>query len=164
MDVWHALLEIGACEKISGEEMKLLKTAALFHDSGFIITYRGHENASCNIVEECLPQFDYNAYQISRIKGMIMATRLPQDPQNHLEEILCDADLDYLGRKDFYAIADTLYQEFLHHGIVDDPESWNRLQLSFLEKHQYFTEFSTKYRKPLKNRHMEEIRKMVGKY
>ena len=28
-----------------------------------------------------------------------MATKLPPKPTNKLEEIMCDADLDYLGQK-----------------------------------------------------------------
>ena len=33
------------------------------------------------------------------------ATKIPQTPLTKLEEIICDADLDYLGREDFFEIS-----------------------------------------------------------
>ena len=47
-----------------------------------------------------------------------MATEIPQNPKTHLEMIMCDADLDYLGRYDFETISNNLYTEFLDFGFV----------------------------------------------
>jgi uncharacterized protein len=87
--------------------MTLLKTACLFHDIGFTISGQDHEERGCEIAEEVLPDLNYDSDQINRIKGMIMATKIPQTPNNKLEQIICDADLDYLGRDDFFSIGDT---------------------------------------------------------
>lgn len=70
-------------EGISTENTELLKIAALFHDSGFIVKADGHELISCGFAEEYLPDFGYSFNQIEKIKGMIMATRIPQTPKNH---------------------------------------------------------------------------------
>src|SRR5215217_376820 len=117
-DVYGAVESIGKKEGIKGEAMKLLLTAALFHDSGFLKGPKDHEKVSCDIAREHLPEFGYNAEQIETICGMIMATRIPQTPHNLLEQIICDADLDYLGRDDFFTIGNKLFDELSIYGII----------------------------------------------
>ena len=101
-DVCQATEEIAGKEGIAGEDLTLLLTAALFHDSGFLFGAAEHEKKSCDIARQHLPEFDYTGDQIEKICGMIMATRIPQTPHNLLEQIIADADLDYLGRDDFF--------------------------------------------------------------
>lgn len=137
----HAL-EIAAAENITGEELDILSTAALFHDAGFIEKYTGHEEVSCRIAKKYLPQFDYSAKEIEEICELIIATKIPQTPKNRLAEILCDADLYYLGTDDYGIIAKKLYSEFLKQGLVKDRMDWQRHQIAFLESHQYFTEIA----------------------
>jgi len=139
LDVYTAAENLSDLEKISSLQKELLLTAALFHDSGFIIGPNSHEAESCRIAEAYLPAYDYNINDLEAIKGMIMATKLPQLPQNLPEQILADADLDYLGRDDFFPISEGLYQEFLRSGVVKNYDDWNKLQVSFFENHHYFT-------------------------
>ena len=56
----------------------LLKTACLFHDTGMMVTYRGHEEASVIICRDTLPGFSYTPEQIEAVEGMIITTKLPQ--------------------------------------------------------------------------------------
>jgi len=139
LDVYAAAENLCNLEMINPHQRELVLTAALFHDSGFIIGPNGHEQESCGLAEQYLPSFGYNVDQLQTIKGMIMATKLPQAPKNLLEEIIADADLDYLGRDDFFPISETLYHEFLLIGIVGNYDDWNKLQVSFFENHHYFT-------------------------
>ncbi|MES2371178.1 MAG: YitT family protein [Bacteroidota bacterium] len=132
-------LEIAALEGIGGEDLDLLSTAALFHDAGFIKKYTGHEEVSCEMAKQFLPQFDYSDAQVERICGLIMATRIPQTPQDRLAEILCDADLYYIGTDDYGIMAEKLYPEFLKEGIANNKMEWQRQQIEFLESHTYFT-------------------------
>ncbi|MBX9449989.1 MAG: phosphohydrolase [Taibaiella sp.] len=134
-----AVREIAEAEQVSGEDLTLLTTAALFHDTGFLFGSKDHEARSCEIAQEYLPAYGYSQEQIDKIKGMIMATKIPQTPQNHLEEILADADLDYLGRDDFFTIGNRLYEELAMFGILNSERDWNLLQEKFLENHNYFT-------------------------
>ena len=131
--------QLAASESISGEDLDILSTAALFHDAGFIEKYTGHEEVSCQYVRQFLPQFDYSAVQIERVCELIMATKVPQTPKNHLAKILCDADLYYLGTDDYGVVAEKLYPEFLKEGIANDKMEWQRQQIAFLESHTYFT-------------------------
>ncbi len=149
-DVFAAAENIAGLEKITGEDLTLLLTAVLFHDSGFIESQKDHERLSCEIAQEYLPQFDYTPGQIDCVCGMIMATQIPQSPKNKLEEIICDADLDYLGRDDFFKIGDSLYSELRMYGILNNELEWNKLQVKFLENHHYFTPSAKKLRKEKK--------------
>ncbi len=162
IDVTVQVELIGRGEQISDEELLLLKTAALFHDTGFTRTYKDHEEAGVAISKEILPQFDYTEEQIERISALIMVTKLPPRPKNLLEQIICDADLDYLGRVDFIPVSGNLFRELTEHKIIEnDINKWNQIQISFIEKHQYFTETAKKFRDVNKNIQLEAIRKLV---
>jgi uncharacterized membrane-anchored protein YitT (DUF2179 family)/predicted metal-dependent HD superfamily phosphohydrolase len=132
-------LEIAASESVHGHELDLLRTAALFHDAGFIEKYAGHEEVSCLMARGFLPQFEYSDQEVESVCELIMATRMPQAPGSHLAEILCDADLYYLGTDEYGSLAEKLYPEFLDQGFVKNKMEWQRQQVSFLEKHRYFT-------------------------
>ena len=142
----------------------MLKTAALFHDAGFVINNKNHEELGCKIVREHLPKYDYSQEQIEQICSMIMSTKIPQSPKNVLEQIICDADLDYLGRDDFYKIGQTLFNEFISYNVVKGEKEWNRLQVRFLESHCFFTPTNLKRRLPKKLQHLEELKIIVSKY
>jgi uncharacterized protein len=159
LDVVHACAEIAALEGIIDEEsLQLLRTAAFYHDSGFLTTYHGHEEAGCAIAREVLPGFSYSEAQIEIICGMIMATKIPQTPENALEMILCDADLDYLGRDDFEGIAATLFEELKVRDMVEDIPAWDAVQVKFLEAHSYWTASERKRRDAAKRRHLQHLK------
>jgi hypothetical protein len=87
-----------------------------------------------------------------------MATKIPQKPLNKLEEIIADADLDYLGRNDFFAIGDQLFNELQARKVVDNVFDWDQIQIKFLENHQYFTKTSQKSRAMQKEKHLQLIK------
>lgn len=142
----HTLSVISSVEHIamaeaivSSEEITMLKTAALFHDLGFLIEEQDHEQHSCDMAKKYLPYFDYKNHEIEQICRMIMATKMPQKPLDRLSEILCDADLYYLGTKQYYDRADSLHTEFMNGGHSLTKEEWNLMQYNFLSNHHYFT-------------------------
>ncbi len=161
-DVLKAVINLGKREKVNGDNLIMLKTAALFHDSGFLFGAKGHEENSCKIAKELLPNFKYSNNQIERICEMIMATKIPQSPKNHLEEILADADLDYLGRDDFFEISNRFFEELTTVGIITNENDWNMLQVNFIEKHNYFTKAANKLRKQKKEGHLAIIKSKLS--
>ena len=164
IDVTTQVEIIGRHEGISDEEMLLLKTAALFHDTGFTRTYKDHEEAGCVIAREYLPKYDYTPEQIDFICNLIMKTKLPPKPVALLEQIICDADLDYLGRADFIPVSGNLYRELRERGAIeDDIDKWNMMQIKFIEGHQYFTNSAKQMRDVNKNNQLEAIRRLVEK-
>ena len=164
LDVFYTIEELCYLEKVSPYEELLLKTAALFHDSGFTINNKEHEMLGCQIARQHLPAYGYTPTEVDRICGMIMATKIPQDPQNYLEEIMCDADLDYLGRDDFYDIGSTLFEELKAYNVLKTEEAWNRLQVNFLEKHAFFTRTNKRRRAPKKQQYLKELKVIVDSY
>mgnify|MGYP006205571307 CR=1 FL=1 len=104
---------------LDANDFLLIKLAALYHDTGFLEVYKGHEEVSCVKATRELTAVGLGDAAIQRICGMIMATKIPQQPHNLLEQILADADLDYLGRTDFFPISNKLRTEFIDHKIVN---------------------------------------------
>lgn len=162
LDVLTQCRIIAAEEHITANDLYLLQISALYHDTGFIHNYNNHEEKSCELARRELPGFGLTPDDIDKVCGMIMATKIPQNPTNILEQIICDADLDYLGRPDFYTIGNGLYKEFLHQGTVKDELSWNQLQIRFLENHHYFTNTSKAKREKAKQQHLDEIKEKVA--
>jgi predicted Zn-ribbon and HTH transcriptional regulator len=157
-DVYKAVETIAAGEDIRNEDLKLLLTAAAYHDCGFLETREGHEMVSCRIARETLPNYDYSEDQIKNICGMITATHLPQSPKNHLECILADADLDYLGREDFFLLSERLYREVKNCGELINDDEWNHVQVDFMLNHHYFTQTSINLRADQKQVNLDKIK------
>ncbi|MGH2565985.1 MAG: HD domain-containing protein, partial [Ginsengibacter sp.] len=162
LDVLGAALKIAEAEKLSEHEIKLLRIAALFHDAGFTRVYKNHEEKGCQMVKDILPSFGYAEEEITIICGMIMATKIPQSPKTKLEKIICDADLDYLGRNDFHRISNTLFEEMKIYVHVHDEKQWNIIQKNFLEKHHYYTQYGIINREPKKQKHLKKIEKLIS--
>lgn len=138
-DVLSGAEMLAKSEKISGEDLIILKTAALFHDSGFLETYSDHEEISCDMARKWLPRFGYSKEQIEQICQLILATKIPQAPRNRLAQILCDADLYYLGTERYFIGANNLYKELHEAGLVKSREEWSKEEIKFVEAHHYFT-------------------------
>jgi uncharacterized protein len=158
-DVMNAAMQIVQTENLTTEEINLLRIAVAFHDAGFIYVYKDHEEKGCEIAKEILPSFGLSEKQIKNICGMIMATKVPQKPKTKLEEIIGDADLDYLGRNDVYPIAQSLFDELKVYAGLTDEKKWNDIQIGFLKNHEYHTGYSRRLRKPGKQKYLEELLK-----
>lgn len=165
LDVLKMASELCDSEGVDGREKVLVKTAALFHDSGFVKNqHAGHEAEGCLLVREHLPQFGYTETDIEQICEMIMATKIPQSPKTLLDRILCDADLDYLGREDFFVIGGTLFEELQQYHLIGDEQAWNKLQVSFLGAHRFHTQTNQAVREPVKRRYLEDLQDLVATY
>lgn len=161
IDVVNQAELIGLGEGLDDSDILLLKTAALFHDSGLIVGFDNHEFYSTQIAREILPKWHYTDEQINKICDIIMATKLPPNPQNLLEKVICDADLDYLGRADFIPISNNLYEELRALGKDIDINTWNKKQVAFLSSHQYFTTTAQKIREEAKEIQIERLKKLI---
>jgi len=157
-DVMQAADLLAIAENITAADKSLLAAAALLHDTGFLTGRENHEESSCNIARYYLPVYGYSPEEIAIICGLIMATRLPQSPNSKLAEILCDADLDYLGRDDFFALSNRLFDELKNESLVQDEGQWNRQQADFMAGHSYFTKTAINLRQPQKERYIDLIK------
>jgi adenylate cyclase len=161
VDVVTEVELIGWAEGCTDDEILILKTAGLFHDAGHTISYKDHEERGCEIARDFLPKYGYSQEQIDRICFIIMATKLPPRPTNLLENIICDSDLDYLGRSDFIPVSNTLYQELSDRNMIGTLNEWNKMQIKFLSGHQYFTDTAQHLREVNKLTQIERIRALI---
>jgi HD superfamily phosphodiesterase len=164
----HTKYVLLSCDKyikrmhISAGNAYLLRTAAIMHDTGYIWTFDTHEDESIKYARKLLPEWNYTNAEIEIIAGIIEATKIPQKPLNILEQIIGDADLDYLGTDFFYKIGNKLYNELLAYNKVTTEEQWDRIQVRFLQNHRFHTPFAKKYREPVKQKYLNEILEKWG--
>jgi uncharacterized protein len=159
-DVAVATERLAALEGVSGSALALLLTGAYFHDIGFTEQFNDHETASIRIATQVLPKFGYSPDEITIVRGLIEVTRIPQRPHTHLEEIISDADLDCLGREDFWTRSHALYDERKALNGANPPSepAWCQIQLQFLQSHGYFTPSARALRQANKHRYIAEMR------
>ncbi|MEO6188270.1 MAG: YitT family protein [Ginsengibacter sp.] len=138
-DVVQYASELSKLENVTGDDLVILKTAALFHDAGFLETYKSHEEISCMMAEKWLPGFEYSDGEIKQICSLIMATRMPPGAPNSLAAILCDANLYYLGTESYIEKANKLYKELHEAGMVKSRDQWRDIEIKFLQTHKFFT-------------------------
>ena len=162
LDVHQATLHLMEKENLDPGERPLLETAALYHDSGMISTYDGHEEAATHITREVLPSLGYSPSQIDRINRLILVTQHPQTSETLSEMILCDADLDYLGREDFLIGSLKLRLEWevhRHHQV--NLREWLLSEIDFLQNHVYLTGSGKRLREPGKQKNLLYLRQLI---
>lgn len=161
LDVLNVINQYIRRNKIDKTNTYLLKIAGLLHDIGFTAVRINHEEKSAEIAEALMLEFGFTTESIKIVQSLIIATKIPQTPKTELEKIICDSDLDYLGRKDFYEISNKLYKELHASSMVSNEIEWNKLQIKFLEDHKYHTEFAKKNRQAKKEKRILEIKKLI---
>lgn len=166
--VHHTLDALKTCKvylrhnQVNTHDAKLLRLGVLLHDIGFTETTHEHEQKGSEIAKRMLTDYGFPTEDIDVIVGLILTTKVPQNPKTLLEKIICDVDLDYLGRSDFYAISNQLFQELKALDVIDDFDEWNKLQIRFLEAHRYHTDFAIENRQPQKEQRIKELKKLVS--
>lgn len=161
LDVVRATEILCDLERLDDESTLLLKTAALMHDAGFIEKYDKNESVGARLAGEWLPQFGYNKQQIDEICKLILTTQSPRKPDGLFQKIMCDADLDYLGRNDFFTISQSLRQEWSEQGKSYSLNDWYELEKGFLENHFYYTDSAYGLRNKKKQENLEEIKQLL---
>jgi len=162
MDVIQATERIALAEGVDERSIMLLKIGALFHDTGYLYGHDQHELRSVEIFREQAIGYSIDENSLNTIEELILSTRVPQSPHNHLESILCDADLDYLGRRDFPVLSEFLYLELLSHKRVKDREEWNNRQLQFFESHTFYTQYARDHRSERKKQNLSDLKHRMG--
>lgn len=157
--VAHSLEVEEACLKICKNDIninkidiELLQIAALSHDIGHAEKRNGHEVLGCHFITNNLPNFGYSNTEIEQIKDLILATKFPHNPKSILEEIICDADLSYIGLGDYFEQSNRLKKELTeaYDHKFNNEVDWLLYQLDFLSNHKFFTEYAKNNFDPVK--------------
>jgi len=141
----HTVNVVNACsylaekEGLASDDKELLLVAAHFHDAGFLVRYQNNEHTGARIAAETLPKFGYDEDEIRVIKELIISTDTGIAPQGLMQEIIHDADLNYLGRPDYKKRSDDLRKEMARMGQEFSDRDWLELQYQFLKEFSYCT-------------------------
>ena len=149
---------IAISENISEHDRELLIAAAYFHDTGYIREYDKNEPIAARMAGRILKLIGYKPDEVEKVQKMILSTNLELEPRSHIEKILCDADLDHLGREDFFKLDGKLREGRRSRGIdVSDDANWYKGTLKILEKHHYYTESQKKLREKEKQKNIKRL-------
>lgn len=160
-DVMEAAMRLCELEKLDEEQSILVRTAALIHDTGFAEQYKRNEPIGAAFAEKWLPGFGYSHAQIKVVTELILATDITKQPEGPLQKILRDADLDYIGRHDFFSISQRLREELFQHGKSIKLVEWHLIEKDFLERHIYYTDSAYRLRNKGKHENLEEIKALL---
>jgi len=122
----HTLDVLNVCEqyirreKLGEQDRYMLRMGAIVHDMGFLIGPVNHEAVGAEMASVLMKDLGMKQDVIDEVKGLVMATKIPQTPLNDLQKIICDADLDYLGEMITQTISIKLFAElkayeYYHH-------------------------------------------------
>lgn len=153
---------IALSENISEHDRELVIAAAYFHDTGYIREYSKNEPIAARAAGRVLKLIGYRPDEIKKVQKMILATDLECEPQTHLEKILCDADLDHLGREDFFELDAKIREGRRERGLdVADDAKWYKATLEIIKTHPYHTESQKKLREKKKQANIKSLLKKL---
>lgn len=159
----HTLDVLNVCEQyirrlnLSEEQRYLLRIGAIVHDMGFLKGPANHEEVGSEMAAGIMQDLGMGESHINEVRGLVMATKIPQTPLNPLQMIICDADLDYLGREDYPEISQKLFEELKYMKVIETDEQWKNLQINFLKAHHFHTPFAIKNRQPQKQAWLNKL-------
>lgn len=154
--------EISSAEKIDLSELNLLVLAAYFHDVGHVKEAENHEKISCQYADDFLEKNGCNKENIKTVQNIIMTTVMPQNPQTELQRIICDADLAHLGKVSFGSQNEKLRREWSYYGNAEfSDREWFEMNIHFLERHSFHTEFAKKHFTNQKTENIEILKSLI---
>ncbi len=163
-NVVESVMEIGQAHALTESELEILQLAAWFHDTGYDQGPLGHEQRSALYAEEFLTEKNYPAEHVDQVKACILATKVPQQPENTLEGILCDADLSHIGKKSYWARTGKLRHEMaLNKNIIMSEYEWIEFELNFLREHSFHTKYASNLYESKKQKHMLQLYKQKSR-
>jgi predicted metal-dependent HD superfamily phosphohydrolase len=156
--------DIAIAENVSEHDRELLITAAYFHDTGYIREYDKNEPIAARMAGRILKLIGYKPNEIEMIQNMILSTDLAVEPKTHAEKILCDADLDHLGRPDFLEFDAKLREGRSNRGVdVSDDEKWYNGTLELLKNHKFYTEYQKNFKEKEKKKNIRRLSNKLKK-
>ncbi len=163
-EVVKAADEIADALGVNYQDKEALLIAAWFHDIGHIETCEGHEDVGIKLAQKFLQENNYSEAGINKVISLINATRMPRNPQNILDKIICDADLHHLGTNN-YEKRNQLYKNEIEalQGNIIKEEDWLQNNLEFLKYHKFYTDFAKQKYDTQKNINYIKTKKKLKK-
>ncbi|MCD4695706.1 MAG: DUF5706 domain-containing protein [Bacteroidales bacterium] len=151
------------CE-LDDDELNMVILCAWFHDVGYVESYDDHETHSAEIAAEFLKSNEISDEQIDLVKNCIYATRIPQNPQSKIAEVLCDADMLHLAGPDYYEHVDLMRNECKR---VEQKKlsknDFDNISVHFFGKHHYHTQYGKTVLQKGKEKNLAMIKENIEK-
>lgn len=163
-EVVEAVRKMAKYYQLNQTDTAIVVLSAYFHDLGYCKNGKeDHEARSAAYAEDFLKSKGLDENMINTLKGCILATRMPQNPKNILEEILCDADLFHLG-SDWFEMRNKLMRQEANAGGCDFSKGdWREDTIKFMENHKYHTEYAKRELEPKKQKNLQALKdKQLG--
>jgi hypothetical protein len=142
---------IGGHTGLSADEMNILRICALFHEVGYVNSYQKFNEESLSIASAFLAEHEVDQATTGHILKIIRATKRPQDPEDKIAAVLCDADLMYITTESGIEQLDLLYDETaLQIPDFEKRPVFERGCIAFFASHSYFTEYGKTILQPKK--------------
>lgn len=128
--------------QLSDRDFFIVVAASWFHDMGYLFDCTQHEAEGERIAVAFLEKQGVEKELIDQISGCILATKMPQNPLNLLQQIVCDADLFHLGSESFKEKSKLIRKEveaFCHKEI--DKNEWRAKTIALFKNHHYHTDY-----------------------
>ncbi|MCX6269808.1 MAG: HD domain-containing protein [Bacteroidetes bacterium] len=155
---------IAAFQQLPEDDLNILRVSALFHDTGYVIVYENHELVSVAYAEEFLRSRQVSESIISQVKEAILATQIPQKPNDLIGEMLCDADLMHLTYDDYFEVMELMRQEWANVGVAKlNPHDFHMNSIRFFNAHHFYSEYGKKVLQPKKAHTLELLQKKVSR-
>jgi len=152
--------EIAAHYYLSEKEMLIIFAAAWFHDVGHLFTIPAkHEEKSVEIMKNFMTANTDDTGLIAEIEGCILATRMPRNPTNILQQIICDADTYHFGTKDFKFTNKLNKDECRLRTGKLDKKKFNEKTLEMLKEHEFYTDYAKDLLSKTKKKNMKKLKK-----
>lgn len=161
-DVVASASEIAYKQGIKGDDLEILTIAAWFHDLGYTTGFENHEIKGAEMAKDFLIEKGYPKEKIKKVVGCIMATQMPQSPNNTLEQVLCDADLLHLAQDDYFKKADLLHKEIESTKLCKISEKeWLTMNQEFLHNHCFFTDYAKSHYESAVKENLRKVRERL---
>lgn len=148
---------------LNDKEKELLFISAWFHDIGYLVVKKEHEEKSVELARKYLNgKFSDEDLQI--IEDTILATRYPQHPKTKVAEYLCDSDMYHLSLENFFEISLLLRDEIksLTKNKLSKLDYWKET-LALFNDHSYHTPYGKKILAENKERNRQILIKKIEK-
>jgi predicted metal-dependent HD superfamily phosphohydrolase len=159
-----AAAQIANHYQLNDNDFFIVLTAAWFHDVGYFIDMEQHEEKGAEQIANYLRDKQVDETTINSVTNCILATKLPQRPNNLLEKIVCDADLFHFGTDEFSERNKLMRKEYIAvSGKEISKEDWRKKTIQLLESHHYFTDYCQLLLNGKKQENIEQLKKKAEK-
>ncbi len=157
--------EIAGHYQLNDQDMLIVYMAAWFHDTGYLFAPpTEHEEKSVEVMKTFARENKLEFDLVSAVAACILVTKHPRNPQNLVQEIICDADTYNFGTKEFKDTNELVFEEFQNGSEIGlSRKNFDAGAINMLKHHQFYTSYGKDLLSDGKKANMKKLKKKIGK-